>query len=130
MSQRVLIHDEDAITLALLSNALLNAGYEVQGVEEIESAFDEARRFKPALMIVATDLSGATAAGCLKEIRDSPELGRIPIIFLSARGDVQCREMVRQCGAAAYLSKPICVQDLITEIRRQLNPGAHAMYIM
>ena len=130
MSQRVLIIDDDEDTIALLSTVRVKAGYEVRGAKEILSGFDEARRFAPSVMIIDLLFPGGNALGLLKQIKDDHNLQRVPIIVLSAAGDVDGKEMVRQYGAAAYLSKPIRAQDVVAEIRRQLNPGAHATHVI
>jgi DNA-binding response OmpR family regulator len=129
MRQRVLIIDDDEDTIALLSKGLAKAGYEVRGAKDIVSGFDEAQHFAPSVLIV--DLfPGGNALGLLKQMKESHDLQRVPVIVLSALGDADSKEMVHQCGAAAYLSKPIRVQDVVAEIRHQLNPGAHANYII
>jgi DNA-binding response OmpR family regulator len=128
MSQRILIIDDDEDTIALLSKALVKAGYEVRSAKDIVSGFDEAQHFAPSVMIMDLLFPGENALGLLKQMKDNHELQRVPIIVLSALEDADSKEMVRQCGA--YLSKPIRVQDVVAEIRHQPNPKGHATYVI
>jgi FixJ family two-component response regulator len=41
---------------------------------------------------------------------------RIPVIFVSAHGDVSLREMVMKAGAAGFLNKPVRSDALLREI--------------
>jgi DNA-binding response OmpR family regulator len=128
--QRVLVIDDDPDTLALLSKKLFQAGYEVETCQEIESAFEEAVAFGPSLVIVDLLFPSGDAIPFLKRMKSSPTLERIPIIVLSAAEETESRERATECGAGAYLTKPIVVDDALAEITRQLARASHATYII
>jgi two-component system phosphate regulon response regulator PhoB len=56
-------------------------------------------------------------------IRSDASISRIPIILLTARGEVEDRVKGLEAGAADYISKPFHFKELLLRVRNILNRG-------
>lgn len=122
--QRILLVEDEQLTLAGLSEGLREHGYEVFEASTAQQAMNVAEEHQPDLAILdmrLTDGSGLDVARWLKAHTETP------FIFLSAysEDDLVCQAV--GAGAMGYLVKPLLAQQLIpvihsaTERARELN---------
>jgi two-component system cell cycle response regulator len=104
----VLVIDDNAINLALISYLLEAAGCEVRSAEQGEAALAllAARRDVAAILCVIQMpvMDGYVFA---RRVKASPSLAGIPLIAITALAMVGDRERILASGFDAYLSKPI-----------------------
>jgi signal transduction histidine kinase/ActR/RegA family two-component response regulator len=83
-----------------------------------------AQRERPALVLLDLNLPDGHGAEVLKELRADPRTAAIPVIVISA--DAMPRQMQRllSAGAAAYLTKPIDIRDLLCQVDDVLGLAA------
>jgi putative two-component system response regulator len=62
-------------------------------------------------------LPGEDGFAVARRLRDDPTLHDIPVIFLTARADLEDRERMRSTGAVGYVTKPFNPTDLASRIR-------------
>ena len=122
IGKHVLVVDDDVRNIFALSSVLERRGMQVltanTGREAI--ALLEA---KPEMAIVLMDIMMPQMDGyeTMREIRNNPAYGRLPIIALTAKAMVGDREKCLQAGASDYLAKPVNTEQLISALRMWLH---------
>jgi diguanylate cyclase (GGDEF)-like protein/PAS domain S-box-containing protein len=122
----ILIVDDAPGTLAPLHIAMLRQGYETFGATSGERALEIAQRVKPDLIlldIVIPDMGGLEAC---RRLKAHPATARIPVIFMSARGETEDIVAGFDIGAADYIPKPLRMEEVCARVRAQLRLGRSA----
>ena len=108
MSQTILVCDDEELIRWSLSEHLTSEGYTVVEAEDGEDCLEKLATFAPDLLI--TDLKMPRMDG-MEVLRRLRQQGRdLPVIVLTAHGEVQSAVQATQLGATNYLTKPF---DLI-----------------
>ncbi|MBO9308330.1 MAG: response regulator transcription factor [Chloroflexi bacterium] len=122
MPEKILVIDDDEATVQLLSILLERHGYEVIKAYRADEGLRKAYRSQPNLVlldVMMPDMDGWEVCRRLRELSD------VPIIFLSARGEV--RDVVKglEMGADDYIIKPYDNDELVARVRAHLrrSPG-------
>jgi CheY-like chemotaxis protein len=116
--RRILIVEDDVRNIFALSSALEPQGAQLSIARNGKEALDLLAR-DAAVDIVLMDImmpemDGITAMG---EIRKRPELGRLPIIALTAKAMPDDQQRCLNAGANDYISKPVDIDKLLSLIR-------------
>ena len=120
----ILVIDDDDALSALLSDFFLKNNYKYRRFSEPMAALRDISTARPDLIILDVMLPGGTdgfkICGQIKATSD------VPILMLSARGDVTDRIRGLEIGADDYLPKPFNPQELLVRSRKLIarNPTA------
>ncbi|EYB68670.1 Response regulator [Deinococcus phoenicis] len=118
---RILVVDDDAAILKLISVILSRAGHEVRTSSHPVEALDLLQVFTPDLVISDVVMPYMTGLEFLEKVRDHEKLGALPFVLLSSHAE---RDDVRRgmnLGADDYLPKPFTPQDLTTAVDARLR---------
>jgi signal transduction histidine kinase len=74
-------------------------------------------RERPSLVVTDLMMPGIDGLALTRRLREEPSTRHIPIIMLSARGDLDDRVKGLETGVSAYLSKPFSPKELLTAAR-------------
>jgi DNA-binding response OmpR family regulator len=118
---RVLIIDDDERLNALLTEYLDRFGFSVQTVNHPDAGLRLIRADPPDLLILDVMLPQTDGLAVCRQIR---ETSRIPIVMLTARGDVTDRIVGLELGADDYLPKPFEPRELVARIQAVLRRGS------
>ena len=120
----VLVMDDDECMRELLRLHLCNAGYEVLEAEDAVAAGHLLLERRPDILLAA-DVERPYMSGLelIEAMRADPATRAVPVIFITCRTDAEPR--VRQLGAAAFLAKPLHVDQLLTVVANQLGADAY-----
>ena len=116
---RILIAEDDELTLELLEKVLRREGYDVLGVADGQAAIEALR--KESFDLVLTDIQMARASGMevLEEVlRSTPEL---PVVLITAYAEPGAVMDAIHRGASDYLGKPIDVEAVRSTVARTLE---------
>lgn len=122
MSAKILIVDDEAPIIEVLSYNLKRANYEVLVAWDGEEALTLARREEPDLIILdlmLPKLDGIEVCRTLRRERD------IPIIMLTARDEEVDRVVGLELGADDYVVKPFSVRELLARVKNVLRRTLH-----
>lgn len=122
---RILVVDDDECMRELLRLHLKNAGYEVEIAEDAVIAMKSILRRAPELAIVDVDMPYMNGLEFVQALRSDAAYSGLPVIFLTARPDVE--ERTRALGALAYLTKPLLAPKLIAVVAAALPNGRFAI---
>ncbi|HEY1128223.1 MAG TPA: sigma 54-interacting transcriptional regulator [Roseateles sp.] len=120
----ILLVDDDADLLRLMTMRLSAAGHTVQAVSSAEAALAHLAVRLPSLVITDVRLPGMDGLALFDEVRARhPSL---PVILLTAHGSIPDAVEATTRGAHAYLTKPFDGQELMAKIHRALLFNASA----
>ncbi len=116
--QRILIVDDDANIAELISLYLMKECYETLIVGDGESALREFLNFKPNLVLLDLMLPGIDGYQVCRELRISSQ---VPIIMLSAKGEIFDKVLGLELGADDYMIKPFDSKELVARVKAVLR---------
>jgi two-component system, OmpR family, alkaline phosphatase synthesis response regulator PhoP len=119
--QRILIVEDDQHIAEGLRLNLMMKGYEVHIAPDGPSGLRQWKEWVPDLVVLDIMLPGIDGLSVLRHIRLEDE--RIPILILSARGDIQDRLEGLAHGVDDYLTKPFHLDEFLLRIDRLLLRG-------
>jgi len=121
---RLLVVDDDADMLRLLSMRLSSAGYQVTAVTSAETALTQLEIEHPQLVLSDVRLPGRDGLQLFDEIRKRhPSL---PVVLLTAHGTIPDAVEATARGVFTYLTKPYDGRELLDKIAQALALGAPA----
>ena len=114
VKQKILIVDDDANIAELISLYLLKECYDTKIVEDGESALREFKTYQPNLILLDLMLPGIDGYQVCREIRTQ---SNVPIIMLSAKGEVFDKVLGLELGADDYIIKPFDSKELVARVK-------------
>ena len=124
-SARLLVVDDEATILELLSGSLRLAGFEVMTAASGAEAVRAAASGRPDLVLLDVMMPDGDGFEALRRIRSGG--AEIPVIFLTARDEEPDRVSGFAVGADDYVTKPFSLNELLGRIRavlRRTRPDA------
>ena len=118
---KVLVVDDDKHILQILKLYLQKDGYEVVTCERGDEAIDVFDRTSPKIMILDVMLPGKDGWEILRELR---EKSAVPVIMLTAKGDITDRVQGLDCGADDYIVKPFEGKEVLARVKAVLRRTA------
>ncbi len=118
---RILIVDDEPDVTELLKYKLEQDGHLCQVVNNPLSFISVAREFNPDLLLLDIMMPELSGLQLCKMVRSDPKMNTIPIIFLTARGEVEDRIKGLESGGDDYISKPFNTKELLLRIGKILN---------
>lgn len=123
MAYKILIIDDSELVLAMASDALQAAGYEVftatNGIEANSYIFSTTNRPDLILLdIMMPLLDGNKKAKILKQQDHSHD---IPIMFISSKGEDELTQLVAEAGADGFICKPFTPQSIVSGVKKILK---------
>jgi two-component system phosphate regulon response regulator PhoB len=116
-TQTVLVVDDEEDVLSLVDHNLREAGYHTRLAARADEARKEvARKPSPDLIVLDVMLPDLPGTTLMRELRQDPRTGAIPILLLTARGDEVDRVVGFELGADDYVTKPFSVRELLLRI--------------
>jgi two-component system response regulator MprA len=113
MGLRVLIADDDPRVLGMLRRGLHYEGFEVLEAADGEQALSVALSSAPDLVVLDITMPKLDGVEVCRRLR---ETSRVPILMLTARGEVPDRVAGLRGGADDYLVKPFAFQELTARL--------------
>ena len=122
--EKILIIDDDVQLSKLIEEFLQTFNYEITIMHEPKPALEFLQKNVMDLVILDIMLPGIDGFQALRKIREDSQ---IPVIMLTARGEVTDRIVGLELGADDYLAKPFEPRELLARIqsilRRSTSPG-------
>jgi DNA-binding NtrC family response regulator len=121
VTEKVLLVDDDPKLLGLVQHHLAEEGFETIWAASGEEAIDILAHEKPAAIILDLLLPGISGFELLP--RFESEWPQIPVVVLTAQGDLNKVVSCMQSGAVDYLHKPFDGTRLAISVRNATNQG-------
>ena len=118
---RILICDDEVDLTDLLSYKLAQEGFEIETVTDPLLLIEVARKFVPKLIILDVMMPNLNGFQLSRILRADSQLSKTPILFLTAKGEIEDRIMGLEIGADDYMVKPFDFRELKLRIRKILR---------
>ena len=118
---RILVVDDESDVTELLEYKLEQEGYRVATLNDPLACIAKVREFEPELVLLDIMMPELSGIQLCRIIRADPITKEIPIIFLSARGEVEDRIKGLEAGAEDYISKPFNTNELLLRTSKMLR---------
>ena len=116
--QKILIVDDDNNIAELISLYLTKECFETMIVGDGESALSAVDSFSPNLILLDLMLPGIDGYQVCREVRSK---SNIPIIMLSAKGEIFDKVLGLELGADDYMEKPFDSKELVARVKAVLR---------
>ncbi len=121
MAPRILVADDDAWILRMVTTVLKKRGYEVDTALDGAQAYERALENPPDLLITDVMMPNLDGWTLVRRMREHPKLSTIPVIFLTALSSDDDRIHGFRLGADDYLPKPFRFEELDLRVARSLR---------
>ncbi len=118
---RMLVIDDSATIVALLSRMLRQNGYTVLEAEDAETGLEIARTQLPELIFLDIVLPGMDGFAALRQLRRDPLTRDLPIIMISGNEQATEQFYVHRIGADDFMKKPFARAEVFARIERLLD---------
>lgn len=116
--QKIMIVDDDNNIAELISLYLVKECFDTQIFNDGESALAELDSCRPNLILLDLMLPGIDGYQVCREVRAK---SNIPIIMLSAKGEVFDKVLGLELGADDYMEKPFDSKELVARVKSVLR---------
>lgn len=114
--KRILVLDDEPDVTELLQYKLEQENYVVAVLNDPLEFVSKVREFEPDLMILDIMMPELNGLQLCRISRSDPAMKAIPIIFLTAKGEVEDRVKGLETGADDYISKPFNTKELLIRV--------------
>ena len=125
---RLLVVDDEPDIVELLSASLKYHGYDVASATSGRQAMEEARRFRPDMILLDVMMPELDGFEVLRKLRG--EGTRVPVLFLTARDATEDKIKGLTLGGDDYVTKPFSLSEILARIqavlRRVADPAGAA----
>lgn len=118
---KILVVDDEPDIVEFISYNLKSKGYQIATASDGIEAIRKAKDFKPDLVLLDVMMPNKDGLQTLREMRQTPGLESIAIIFLTALSDEKSEIEGLKLGADDYIAKPIKPELLVTRIAAALR---------
>jgi phosphoserine phosphatase RsbU/P len=121
MPEKICIVDDNLVNRRLLAGILQKEGYELLEAEDGEAAIELILRELPDLVLLDIMMPKKDGYQVCEELKGNDRSAHIPIIFLSAKSQVEDKIRGLDLGGADYVTKPFDRGEVLARVRTQLN---------
>jgi len=118
----ILVVDDSADNVAVISLDLQQQGYRVVTASDGEDAVTVATQMLPNLILMDINLPSLDGLGATRRIRETEALREVPIVAITAFGTEGFQRAAYDAGLSGYLTKPIDFDRMHLLIARLLSP--------
>jgi len=121
MKPLVLVVEDEAALVTLLTYNLERAGFRVAAAKDGEEALLLVREERPDLVLLDWMLPLMSGIEVCRQLRRAPETRALPVILLTARGEEGDKLRGLEAGADDYVTEPFSPSELVARVRALLR---------
>jgi DNA-binding response OmpR family regulator len=121
VKQTIIVLEDESDIANLIRHHLHQAGFAVEIATAGAQVLPLARQHTPALFLLDIMVPGSNGFEVCRQIRESRDLAKVPIIFLTAKAAESDRVRGLDLGADDYISKPFSTRELLARVRAVLR---------
>lgn len=122
--KKILVVDDEAHILHVVSLKLRNAGFDVVTAADGEEGLDIAMQVLPDLIITDFQMPFMTGLELCQQLKRSPETAEIPALMLTARGFSLTPGDLAATNIVGVLSKPFSPREVLAKVQELVSSVA------
>ncbi len=121
MLGKILIVDDDLLSLEILENILSDNQYEILSLCDSTETFETVRTFKPDLILLDIQMPKISGFDVCKKLKKDQTSTDIPILFISCLHEKEIITEGFKIGGVDYVNKPFDSAELIARVKTHLK---------
>ncbi|WP_435136966.1 response regulator transcription factor [Pseudopelagicola sp. nBUS_19] len=121
MGKSVLLIEDEPNIIEAISFILSRDGWSVSTHSNGHDAVDVVLRNVPDLLILDVMLPGKSGYDILRDLREADTTSNLPVLMLTARGQLKDREMAERVGASRFMTKPFSNAEVLEAVRELVS---------
>ena len=121
MNSRILIVDDRPKNIQILANHLTNDGYDVEYATSGKEAIKILEKEDFDLILLDVMMPGIDGFETCKRIKKLENKSNIPIIFVTAKTDIDSITLGFEYGGVDYISKPFKADELLVRVKTHIE---------
>ncbi|MBK1636548.1 response regulator transcription factor [Rhodovulum adriaticum] len=117
MGKHVLLIEDEPNIIEAIRFILSRDGWQVDTHSEGTTAFQRVSALAPDIVILDVMLPGRSGFDILRDIRADAALAALPVLMLTAKGQVKDREMAERMGVSRFMAKPFSNTEVLASVR-------------
>jgi DNA-binding response OmpR family regulator len=117
----ILVVDDEIMIVKRLEALLLPRGYRVVSATDGAAALHQVQQERPDLILLDVMMPVMNGFEVCRQLKDNPATRLIPVVLMTALGEVQDRVKGLEAGADDFLTKPVHRDELLARIRTSLR---------
>ena len=118
---KVLIVDDNSESVDMLASMLEREGYSVVKAYSGSEAFQSVANDPPDLILLDVKMPDVDGFHVCRKLKQNPETSDIPVIFISALGDLDNKLKAFDEGGVDYVTKPFHFQEVTARVRAHVT---------
>ncbi len=119
--EKILLVDDNPTNLQVLTGALEPEGYSILAAPSGEVALKVAARGEPDLILLDVMMSGLNGLETCRRLKADPATAGVPVIFISARGEMESVVEGFRAGGIDYITKPFHSGEVLARVENHLK---------
>jgi two-component system cell cycle response regulator DivK len=121
---RILLVEDDALSLKLMRDVLVANGYETDEATTGDAALEKVSRFHPDLIVMDIGLPGMDGVEATRQLKSGRSTSQLPVVAVTAYAMPGDEERMRGAGCDAYLTKPLQFSEFLRVVGDLLPASA------
>ncbi len=117
----VLLVDDEPAMLSATKAGLKDRGFSVEAAESADAAMKAIRKLKPSVVVSDLVMPGTNGFELFQQVKK--EFTKLPFVFLTGIDDYYAKKFGKEIGGAAYITKPVDLDELEAILREQIAKG-------
>jgi DNA-binding response OmpR family regulator len=117
----VLLVDDEPAVLSTTKAGLTDRGFSVKTAGGAEDAIKAIQHLKPSIVVSDLVMPGTNGFELFQEVKKAKEFSTLPFVFLTSVDDYYAKKFGREIGGAAYVTKPVDIDELERVIKEKIG---------
>jgi putative two-component system response regulator len=114
---RILIVDDDPVVRETIRDSVEHLGYATREAGSAEEALEHLTKEAPDLILLDVRMPGITGIELCRQLKADQATHLIPVVLLTAQGELETRVAGLEAGADDYFTKPVHLRELRARLR-------------
>jgi DNA-binding NtrC family response regulator len=119
--EKLLVADDNPVNINVLRDALEPHGYEILAAPNGDTALKIAQRALPGLILLDIMMPGMDGFALCRMLKTMDATREIPVIFLTARQEMESLAQAFEAGGVDYVTKPFQPEEIIIRVETHLR---------
>lgn len=117
MPSRVLLVEDDALSLKLMRDILHAHGFDTSEVSDGSEVLERAAAFGPDIVVMDIGLPGLSGVEATRLLKSGEPTRHVPVMAVTAFAMPDDERRMREAGCDAFLTKPLKLQEFVETVK-------------